>query len=143
MFNWFNNSNGVNVPNETLNNAISASQGRTAPAPDSTQNTNFLGMQVDPMTATTGGFSGEGFVGNLGMAFGGVQALGNLWNAYNQNKMAKQQFNFQKDAYRTSLADNRQTYNSALEDRIRSRYNTEGRSSNEADTYLQKNRLGG
>lgn len=91
-----------------------------------------------------GGFMGSGMSGmQVGqMAIGGITALGNLWNAYQQNKLAKDQFAFQKNAYNTSLADNRQTYNSALEDRIRSRYNTEGRSQQEADAYLDKNRLG-
>jgi len=138
LFNWFTNpitSAPENV-NAVLNQTNNGSNTYTNPitgvqslAP--TQPATFLRDQ-------TGSFS----LNNLGTALGGVQALGNLWNSYQQNKLAREQFNFQKNAYNTSLNDNRQTYNTALEDRIRARYNTEGRSSAEADQYINENRLG-
>lgn len=80
-------------------------------------------------------------LGNLRTALGGVQAIGSLWNSYQQNKMAKQALNLQTRAFETNLANQTQTYNTALEDRIRARHHTEGRSTAETESYLDKNRL--
>lgn len=71
----------------------------------------------------------------------GIQTIGNLYMAYQQNKLAKDSLNFQKDSFNKNLANQTQSYNTSLEDKIRSRYVTEGRSSDEADDYLEKNRL--
>jgi hypothetical protein len=80
-------------------------------------------------------------MGNLRTALGGVQAIGSFWNSYQQNKMAKQALGLQTRAFETNLANQTQTYNTALEDRIRARHYTEGRSSAETESYLDKNRL--
>lgn len=78
---------------------------------------------------------------NIGLVIGGIQTLGSLWNSYQQQKIAKEQLALQREAFQTNLANNTQTYNTALEDRIRARYNTEGRTSQEADQYLSENSL--
>jgi len=75
------------------------------------------------------------------MILGGVQVLGNLWNSYQANKMAKEQMKFAREQWDTNLANQTQTYNTALEDRIRSRHNTEGRDSSETESYLSEHRL--
>jgi len=85
-----------------------------------------------------GGFNLQG----LGTILSGIGALGSVYGAYQQNKLAKETLAFNKQAYATNLADNRQTYNTSLEDRIRARYNTEGRSSSAADDYLSTHKLG-
>ena len=78
---------------------------------------------------------------NIKLLLGGVQMLGSLWNSFQQNKIAKEQLSLARETFQTNLENNRKTYNSALEDRIRSRYVTEGRSSAEADAYLQSHNL--
>lgn len=78
---------------------------------------------------------------NLGMIAKGIGAFGGLYSAFQQNRMASDALDFQKDAYRTNLRNSVQSYNSALEDRIRSRYAAEGRSSADVDRYLDQNRL--
>lgn len=85
------------------------------------------------------GLWGEG--GKIGTVIGGVQVLGNLWNAFQQHKMAKEQMSFAREQWDTNLENSTKTYNTALEDRIRSRHFTEGRSSNETDSYLKQNSL--
>lgn len=80
-------------------------------------------------------------VDNIGLALGGIQTFGNLYNSFRQSRLAKEQLNLSRDAYRTNLQNSTQTYNTALEDRIRARYNTEGRSSGDAEAYLSDNRL--
>lgn len=145
MFNWFNNTNssgpaGVSNGNTTAGAAAGAGGvggGNTGGG----LNTNWMGVQVEPMTGTTGGFSGKGFAGNMGMIMGGVQALGNLWNSYQQNKLAKEQFAFQKDAWNTNINMQKQTYNTALDDRIRSRHAATGQSSADTEAYLDKHKL--
>lgn len=92
-----------------------------------------------------GGFSlgnifGENGASNLGLGLGALQTLGGLWNSYNTSKLAKESLSLQKRAFETNLENNTQSYNTALEDRIRSRYATEGRS-DQADSYIDKHSL--
>lgn len=92
-----------------------------------------------------GGFfrNGDGSFnnGNLQLALGGIQTLGSLWNSYQQHKIAKQQIGLARETFQTNLENNRQTYNTALEDRIRARHHTEGRGSGETNAYLQEHSL--
>ncbi len=78
---------------------------------------------------------------NIGMIFGGLQSLGSLWNSYQQQKIAKEQIGLQREAFRTNLANNTQTYNTALEDRIRARASYSGQSEADTQSYLDKNKL--
>ena len=132
-----------------------ATMGGTAAAMPNAGNLSGIGVQIPGTNGTgvmpqvggvntTGAYSGGGFMDQIGGWSGissGIQTLGNLYMAYQQNKLAKESLKFQKDSYKTNLANQSQTYNTALEDRIRSRYNTEGKSSSEADQYLEKNSL--
>jgi len=101
---------------------------------------------ADPGGTGSGfGISGmsQGTANNLGyasMGLGALQTVGSLWNSYNANKLAKKSYGLQKKAFETNLKASTKSYNTALEDRIRSRYATEGRSG-EADAYIDKNKL--
>ncbi len=101
---------------------------------------NQLTKQVDaaPSVWGEGGAFGKG--GAASLALGGLETLGTLWGAFQQNKLAKKQLKLQESAYKTNLANSTKVYNTALEDRIRARYATEGRSS-EADAKIAENRL--
>ena len=105
-----------------------------APAP--TVNAPAIGGAAAP---TTPGFFAQGGVGQF--ALGAIQTLGSLWNSFQQNKLAKQSFQFQKDAFNTNLANQEKSYNTALEDRINARYVNEGRSQAEADAYIKDHSL--
>lgn len=85
-----------------------------------------------------GGFFGKG--GGASIALGGIQTLGSLWNSFQQTKLAKSALKFQKNAFKVNLRNSTQVYNTALEDRIRARFATEGRSG-EADAKIAENRL--
>lgn len=89
-------------------------------------------------------FGGSGFGFNMPTLQLGLQGLGmglNFYNAMQANKLAKQQFNFQKDFAMKNLANQTKTYNTALEDRGRARAAMEGQSAEEAQAYIDKNRL--
>lgn len=88
-----------------------------------------------------GGATGAFSANNLKFGIGAIQTLGSLWNSYSQNKLAEKSLKLQTRAFETNLGNQTKTYNTALEDRIRSRYNTEGRSSEEAQTYIERNKL--
>jgi len=77
----------------------------------------------------------------IGMMASGLQSLGSIWNAYQQNKMAKASFGLQKEAYETNMGHQVKSYNTQLEDRARARYITEGKSEEEINAYVEKNRL--
>jgi hypothetical protein len=103
-------------------------------------------------TTTPGGVGGSGGgpasqqnlgfnLPTLNLALGGLQTIGNLWGAWQANKLAKQQFGLQRNLANANLANQIQSYNTTLEDRIRSRYFTQGGTSADADAYLSSHRL--
>lgn len=107
-------------------------------------------FQILTGTGSTNGIanqSGSSLLGSMGgwnglnSLAGIVGSLGNLYGAYQANNLAKDQFNFQKQAYQTNLSNQIKTYNTALEDRIRSRTAAENGTQSQADDYLKKNRL--
>ena len=91
---------------------------------------------------SNGAGTGLGFnIGTGQLALGGLSALTNIWGANKQMKLAEDQFDFTKKIATTNLNNQVKSYNTALEDRIRSRAAMEGSSSAEAEAYLNKNRL--
>ena len=77
----------------------------------------------------------------IGSAISGVESLGKLYLGYQAYRQAKDNLNFVRNAYNTNLADQRQTYNTALQDRVRARHFTEGRPLSETNRYIEENRL--
>ena len=77
----------------------------------------------------------------LGMQ--GLGTIGNLWGAWQSNKLAKDQLNFTKKFASMNLANQMKSYNTALEDRSRSRAAAEGQTSAEAQAYVDRNRMTG
>jgi hypothetical protein len=76
------------------------------------------------------------------LIIGGLQTIGNLWQAWEANKLAKKQFSFQKEFAEKNMANQIKSYNTTLEDRTRSRTHSEGGTQAEAAAYIEKNRLG-
>lgn len=105
-------------------------------------NTNQLVQTPNvSMSPAAGASTAMGPMGIANAAIGGLQTLGNLYMAFQANKLAKKQFRFQRDFANANLANSIKSYNTALEDRIRSRSFTEGRPDGYADTVINKNRL--
>lgn len=79
----------------------------------------------------------------LGIGIQGLAAIGGLYNAFQSNKLAKDQFNFTKEVTNTNLNNQIKTFNTTMEDRARARARLDGREDVEAYTqdYMNKNRI--
>ena len=100
-------------------------------------------MKLGDMSGATGG-SGFGFnLGTLNMGVNGLAAIGGLYNAFQSNKLARDQFNFQKEVANTNLNNQIKTYNTTLEDRAVARARLDGREDQAAyaSDYVDKNKL--
>ena len=121
--------------NQTTNTGLTAPV-TTTPGITAPQVPGVTGGAAAPQTP---GFFAQGGIGQF--ALGSIQTLGSLWNSFQQNKVAKESMKFQKEAFATNLANQEQSYNTALEDRINARYVTEGKSQADADAYIQEHSL--
>ena len=80
-------------------------------------------------------------LGTANLVLGGIGTIGNLWMAYQAQKLAKEQFAFQKDITNANFANQLQSYNTALTDKINSRTAQEGGDTADAAAYIDKNQL--
>lgn len=80
-------------------------------------------------------------LGTANLALGGIGTLGNLWAAFNAQKLAKEQFQYQKGITDTNLANQIQSYNTALVDRIKARASVTGAGESEVNQYIADNSL--
>lgn len=130
--------------------------GSTAFTPVNNMSSNSVGINGIQAAQINGAGSnlgsglnmGQGAGGGLGfnlgtgqLILGGIQAIGNIWAAMEANKLAKEQFNFQKGVTNTNLANQITSYNTSLKDRINSRSFTEGRDQSYTDQYIADNKL--
>lgn len=100
------------------------------------------GGSNSPVSQTGGLGTGLGFnVGTGQLALGGLSALAGIWNAMQSNKLAKEQFNFQKDFANTNLNNQIKSYNTALEDRLNARGVIEGRDPAYTAAEIDRRRL--
>ena len=87
---------------------------------------------------------GTGLGMNVGTAqagLAGLQAIMGFMGASKANKLANKQFKFTKDVTNTNLANQIQSYNTALTDRSNTRAVMEGRDQASSDRYIEQNRL--
>lgn len=84
------------------------------------------------------GFQSSGIVSPLAQGLG---ALFQGWTGMQQLDLARDQLNFQKNAFNTNLRNQTQAYNTALEDRIRGRTSNYEGKEQDVQNYLNQNRL--
>lgn len=147
MFDWFNNL--INPTNNSTD--LSASQtGATQSVASSVTPTSSI-SGTSPMgttpTVAGGGTTNSGSTGffspngGANLALGGIQVLGNLWNSYQAQQLAKEQMSFAREQFDTNLTNQTKTYNTALEDRIRGRYAQGTRSEEQLQSEIDDNSL--
>ena len=138
--------------------------GNQAPQPaamswmsNNNQNFNTPAMNYNPGAAIgMGAVSGvasptsfmSGSANQLGMnvptfqlGLGALGSLANIYSGFQANKLAKDQLNFTKSVTNTNLNNQIKSYNTALEDRARSRATAENRDQSTADAYIAANKL--
>ena len=96
------------------------------------------------VTPTGAGGMGTGLGLNVGtgqVALSGLGALASVWGASKQNKLANDQFKFQKDFANTNLNNSIKSYNTTLEDRLTARGAVQGQSSADVQEQIARNRL--
>ena len=78
---------------------------------------------------------------NLGTLFDGLKSVFGIWGGLKQLGMAKDAFNFEKEAYIENRDNQKQSYNTTLEDRQRARAAFAGESDAETQRYVDKHKL--
>lgn len=106
-----------------------------------------IGMGADAGVASPTSFM-SGSANQLGMnvptfqlGLGALGSLANIYGGFQANKLAKDQLNFTKSVTNTNLNNQIKSYNTALEDRARSRATAENRDQSSADAYIAENKL--
>lgn len=96
----------------------------------------------DPISNQQGGSDLAWNTGTLNTGFKGLATLGSLWGAFQGNKLARKQFSAAQDAYNTNVTNQIKSYNTSLEDRIRSRYAYNDKAGQaEATRQIEANKL--
>lgn len=91
--------------------------------------------------AAGGWFDKIGGMQGIGTAFQGLGSLGQIYSSIKALGLAEDQLDFSKQAFETNLKNSTKSYNTALEDRIRARYHSEGRAPSKAAEYIAKHSL--
>ena len=103
-----------------------------------------VGQQVAPQVGGINNNLSTPLDWNLGtgqLVLGGIGTVGNLWSAWQAQKLAKEQFNYQKGITDTNLANQIQSYNTALSDRMNARGFVQGDSQSTIDQYIEENSM--
>ena len=103
-----------------------------------------VGQQVAPQVGGINNNLSTPLGMNLGtgqLVLGGIGTIGNLWSAWQAQNLAKEQFNYQKGITDTNLANQIQSYNTALSDRMNSRGFMQGDSQSTIDQYIEENSM--
>lgn len=117
---------------------VTNKNGVITPNPAAAQSQGIMGGFGDMLKGTLLNKEGSLNVGNLTDLLG---SIGGIYGAFKQLGLAKDQLNFSKETFRTNLANQTKSYNTALEDRLSGRYSEASRDSARDKEYLDKNRL--
>ena len=99
--------------------------------------TNLPGLDK----GSSGWFGIDGLGKNLDtlkVGIGGLMTVGDIWNASQQNKLARDSFNHQKGILDTNVANQIKSFNLSLDDKMRSRAIVEGMSDADRDAHIAR-----
>ena len=100
-----------------------------------------IGNAADPAAGAGAMSKLSGGLQTAGSAMDILGGLADIYFGFQQQKLAKSNLNFQKNAFNANLGNSVQSYNTALGDRIRARHFTEGKSDSQTAAYLDENKL--
>lgn len=135
----------VNVPMPMPSSMPSVSSSATRPS------ANLMGDVAGATGGADGGnwfqstFMNEGGglnLGSIGAVADTIGAFGQLYAGLQANNLAKDSLALQTRAYETNLANQKNSFNLGLEDRITARYAQTGGSAADRDAYISKYKLG-
>lgn len=140
-------SNAYNPMQSSVLNASPTTLGGVNPpvADDSLMSAFNSWLKSDTGRTWFGGTDPDTGYQSTGIVAPTLQGLGSLFSAWTGMQslgLAKDQLQFQKDAYNTNLNNSIQSYNTQLEDRIRGRTSNYAGKEEDVQTYLANNRLG-
>lgn len=105
------------------------------------QTKNFFGIG-DDSSGSNDNTTALGFnIPTLQLGLGALNSLAGMYNSWNMNKLAKQQFNLQKDVLNTNLNNQIKSYNNSLADQLRSRAAMETGDANAYDSLIEERKL--
>lgn len=131
----------TNPNNMAVNNYLSGGMQTNMGSSLAPTNTPTNGIQAPVIGNNTAATPLGMNLGTANLVFGGIGTIGNLWMAYQAQKLAKEQFAFQKDMMNANFANQLQSYNTALTDKINSRTAQEGGDTADAQAYIDNNKL--
>lgn len=107
---------------------------------------SFNSLVPTTTTTSTGPLGGAGSglglnLDTLKLGLSGISSIGNLYAALQANSLAKKQFDFTKAYANANMANQVQSYNTTLADRLNSRAKVEGTSAEDAAAEIAKNSL--
>lgn len=106
------------------------------------QRNNFFGIGDDSSGSNNNNDTALGFnIPTLQLGLGALNSLAGMYNSWNMNKLAKQQFNLQKDVLNTNLNNQIKSYNNSLADQLRSRAAMETGDANAYDSLIEERKL--
>ena len=105
------------------------------------QTKNFFGIG-DDSSGSNNNNTALGFnIPTLQLGLGALNSLAGMYNSWNMNKLAKQQFNLKKDVLITNLIIHIKSYNNSLADQLRSRAAMETGDANAYDSLIEERKL--
>ena len=105
------------------------------------QSKNFFGIG-DDSSGSNNNNNTLGFnIPTFKLGLDALASLAGIYNSWNMNKLAKQQFNLQKDVLNTNLNNQIKSYNNSLADQLRSRAAMETGDANAYDSLIEERKL--
>jgi hypothetical protein len=96
----------------------------------------------NPLGKMVFGKDGSMNLEGIGTLIQGIGSFGSLWSAMETQKLAKESLAHQIGAFNKNYNNSVQSYNTALEDRINSRISRNGGTSADAESYINRHKLG-
>jgi hypothetical protein len=139
----------LNTIGNMANGPVPLSFDPTAIGPLPVGSSGAVPMGGAPNLSGIGGIAGAanpwsqklGFnMGTANLALSGLQTIAGLWGAFKAASLAKKQFRATNEINQTNLNNQIRSYNTALEDRARSRAVVEGQTAEQTQTYIDQNK---
>lgn len=134
---------GGRVPDTDLSQGFTPIGGSSAPGANMNNATqaayaNLMNEQAAHLAQTRQNSQFGMNMNTFNSAVGGLASLGQLWQGFQANKMAQDQWKTQKSILNTNMMNQIKSYNNSLRDRLDTRAKMEGRDQASADRQYEE-----